>query len=199
MKSDRRQLITECAVTIIAEQGPRALTHRAVDQALALPAGSTSYYFRTREALLEATALYIVDRSRSTHTELLDKHGDAAHVIAVYLDDLLGRRRNELIARYALLMETPANAELRELLVGSLFSHEKAQFMFHAAGTTDPDGAAADLLCLLEGLILDRCLGRQRDDVHTPGTEENIRRLHIPIDTFLRGLSNPDHQPYFLS
>ncbi|MDJ0113765.1 TetR family transcriptional regulator, partial [Rhodococcus erythropolis] len=66
MNPDRRALIAASAVTIIAEQGPRALTHRAVDQFLELPAGSTSYYFRTREALLEATALHIVHRSRST-------------------------------------------------------------------------------------------------------------------------------------
>ena len=82
MKPDRRALIAASAVTIIAEQGPRALTHRAVDQSLELPAGSTSYYFRTREALLEATALHIVHRSRSIFDELRERPSDPAALTA---------------------------------------------------------------------------------------------------------------------
>lgn len=38
----------------MAEAGLRGLTHRAVDGAAVLPAGSTSYYFRTRTALIAA-------------------------------------------------------------------------------------------------------------------------------------------------
>lgn len=53
MNADRRPLMGACAVTIIAEHGPRALTHRAVDAAMGIPQGSTSYYFRTRESLLQ--------------------------------------------------------------------------------------------------------------------------------------------------
>src|SRR5664279_4425592 len=50
---DRRAAMADAAIAIIGERGLRALTHRAVDQALALPDGSTSYYLRTRHALLE--------------------------------------------------------------------------------------------------------------------------------------------------
>ena len=41
----------------------RALTHRAVDQALALPDGSTSYYLRTRRALLERVVSRLAERT----------------------------------------------------------------------------------------------------------------------------------------
>src|SRR5664279_1287948 len=50
---DRREAMADAAIAIIGERGLRALTHRAVDQALVLPDGSTSYYLRTRHALLE--------------------------------------------------------------------------------------------------------------------------------------------------
>ncbi|NMM91713.1 TetR family transcriptional regulator [Rhodococcus sp. SRB_17] len=188
MKVDRRTLIAECAVVIIADQGPRALTHRAVDHSLKLPAGSTSYYFRTREALLEAITLHIVERSRSTFIELLGKHIDPARLTAEYLDDLLTHRRNELITRHALLLEMRGNPELCKLLAGSLFSQQKAQEIF-SAGIADTDTAAADFLSLLEGLIFDHCLGSRSRDTAEPGKTERIRRLQIPIDTYLRGVN----------
>ena len=47
MEQDRRQLIARTALHVLATAGARGLTHRAVDTAAAVPAGSTSYYFRT--------------------------------------------------------------------------------------------------------------------------------------------------------
>ena len=185
MKPDRRALIAASAVTIIAEQGPRALTHRAIDQSLELPAGSTSYYFRTRESLLEATALHIVHRSRSTFDELHERPSDPAALTAEYLDDLLSHRRHELIARYALLVETPRDSALHQLLEGSLFSLEKARPVFETVGVDDPDVSAANFLSLLEGLIFDYCLGSRSRDPHS---SETVRQLRIPIDIYLRGV-----------
>ncbi|MFD3538137.1 TetR/AcrR family transcriptional regulator [Streptomyces sp. NPDC058662] len=52
--ADRRTLIADTAIALVASSGLRGLTHRAVDGAAALPAGSTSYYFRTRTALIGA-------------------------------------------------------------------------------------------------------------------------------------------------
>lgn len=61
---DRRTLIAETTLDLIARDGLRALTHRAVDRALALPDGSCSYYFRTRGALLDAAVHRLAERSR---------------------------------------------------------------------------------------------------------------------------------------
>ncbi|MGX1808934.1 TetR/AcrR family transcriptional regulator [Nocardia sp. NPDC055321] len=63
--TDRRVLIVDSAIDLIAAQGLRALTHRALDTALELPAGSTSYYFRTKRALIEAIVDRIALRSRT--------------------------------------------------------------------------------------------------------------------------------------
>ncbi|MFI7355303.1 TetR/AcrR family transcriptional regulator [Streptomyces avidinii] len=52
--ADRRTLIADTAIDLVAAAGLRGLTHRAVDGAAGLPAGSTSYYFRTRTALIGA-------------------------------------------------------------------------------------------------------------------------------------------------
>jgi AcrR family transcriptional regulator len=52
--TDRRAAIGDAAIAIVAREGLRALTHRAIDRELGLPAGSTSYYARTRRQLIEA-------------------------------------------------------------------------------------------------------------------------------------------------
>jgi AcrR family transcriptional regulator len=51
----RRDLIADAAISTLARDGMRGLTHRAVDRTAGLPEGSASYYFRTRQALLQAT------------------------------------------------------------------------------------------------------------------------------------------------
>lgn len=50
--TDRREQIADAGITLLATRGIRALTHRAVDEELGLPAGSTSYYARTKRDLV---------------------------------------------------------------------------------------------------------------------------------------------------
>ncbi|WP_280303069.1 TetR family transcriptional regulator, partial [Nocardia neocaledoniensis] len=78
MSTDRRALIVTVAIELIATRGIRALTHRALDTALALPAGSTSYYFRTRQALIAAVAHGITARSHADFAEMRTAHGGSA-------------------------------------------------------------------------------------------------------------------------
>ncbi|WP_108249141.1 TetR/AcrR family transcriptional regulator [Planctomonas deserti] len=51
---DRRTEILSTALGLVADQGLKGLTHRAVDAAAELPLGTTSNYFRSRAALVEA-------------------------------------------------------------------------------------------------------------------------------------------------
>lgn len=60
--SPRRREILGAAVTVLARQGNRGLTHRAVDREAGIPEGSSSAYFRTREALLGALGDFVADR-----------------------------------------------------------------------------------------------------------------------------------------
>src|SRR3954469_19932213 len=50
--SARARQVGDAAIAVLAGQGARGLTHRAVDQAAGLPPGTTSNYARTRAALL---------------------------------------------------------------------------------------------------------------------------------------------------
>ncbi|WP_067820246.1 TetR/AcrR family transcriptional regulator [Nocardia inohanensis] len=182
---DRRTLIVECAIDLIAAQGLRALTHRALDTALDLPAGSTSYYFRTKRALIEAVVDRIATRSR---TDFAAAQADGttppptglepreiAQGMAVWLDRLLAQRRNHLIARHALIVELLADPDLHAKLVGCLFSHRHATDLFRALKSSDPETAAADLIAVIEGLIFDRFAGART--TLAPGTATSVAQL----------------------
>ena len=67
MLSTRHRLVADAALDVLAHHGSRGLTHRAVDAAAGLPAGSTSYYYRSRAALLSACVERLVE---DDHIEL---------------------------------------------------------------------------------------------------------------------------------
>lgn len=82
MSTDRRGQIVAGAIELIATRGIRALTHRGVDTLLELPSGSTSYYFRTRHALIEAVADAITARSRADFATIHTDFAAAQHEAA---------------------------------------------------------------------------------------------------------------------
>ena len=59
---ERRIQILDAAIDILCDDGVGGLTHRQVDSRSGVPAGTTSNYFRTRQALLEATAAWTLAR-----------------------------------------------------------------------------------------------------------------------------------------
>ena len=68
----RRSEIADAAIGTLARDGMRGLTHRAVDRAAGLPEGSASYYFRTRQALLQATVQRLAELDRA---DMLERTG----------------------------------------------------------------------------------------------------------------------------
>ncbi len=59
--SARTRQVGDAAIAVLAEQGARGLTHRAVDAEAGVPPGTTSNYARTREALLTLTLTRIAE------------------------------------------------------------------------------------------------------------------------------------------
>lgn len=124
----RRDLIAEAATTVIARDGLRALTHRAIDREAALPPGSTSYYAPTRLSLIELVARRLADRTaadlRWFFGELAARSEqplteDLAEVVAAVLGDLVRRlaaRRDDQRARFALMIDMVDREPVRSIL-----------------------------------------------------------------------------------
>ncbi len=187
--TDRRTRIADAAIAVVAGGGMRALTHRAVDTELGLPAGSTSYYFRTRRALVAAVADRIAETSRrdfaasALASAVPDDLVGLARGVAAWLDALLADRPAHLAVRYLLAVETVGEPGLP----APLFSRERATELFGRLGVAEPETAAADFIGVLEGLVFDRFAGARAHDGLRAGSESSIAQLARPIEAYLRG------------
>lgn len=163
-RPSRREAICEAALDLAAEGGNHGVTHQAIDRRLGLAKGSTSYYFRTRDALVGAAVRRLAERSRAAFVEAYVADvglsvESAADLIADQLVLLLTDRRRDVLARCALAVDAAGDDELRQALAGCLFSVERATGLMEALGASDPGAAAHDLISLLEGLVFDAVYG----------------------------------------
>ena len=159
----RRSDILDGALTVLAEQGMRGLTHRAVDTAAGLSAGSTSYYFRTRDALVTGCVerlleLDLDDDVPAAEAAVLAGGGDLPGVLAEVLT-VIGVRmatveRVRTLARYELSLAAVRDPVLRAALVrgGDTIRARGAGLLAHA-GAADPAAAAAEVAAVLDGLV----------------------------------------------
>src|ERR1700710_3231882 len=59
--AERRRDLCDAAIELLAADGAKGLSHLKVDRKAAVPDGTTSFYFRTRSALLRAVAERMVE------------------------------------------------------------------------------------------------------------------------------------------
>ncbi|MEU6389277.1 TetR family transcriptional regulator [Streptomyces sp. NPDC046939] len=164
MASNRRTLLADAALDVLADEGMRGLTHRAVDRRAALPAGTTSAYFRTRAALLTALATRLVERDQAelrttadelaplrTAEELVDALMALAH------KRLTGEGRRRSLARHACTVESVRDTQLRDILVPrENAGHQAVRLFLSAHGVSDVDNRTFTLLTCIDGLVFDR-------------------------------------------
>ncbi|GAA5055944.1 DNA-binding transcriptional regulator YbjK [Thermocatellispora tengchongensis] len=193
MISPRATLIADTAITLLAERGMRGLTHRAVDEAAGLPAGSTSNLARTRAALLETTlarlteleeAAYALTLVPAQETEGADPIRVMADMIGRLLHTQLTDGRVRTLARYELALEANRRPELRVIYdrAGARF-RGPAEHMLAAAGSPDPVRHGRQLVAYAEGLIFDAIAGAGA----TPTQAELQAGLRDLLDGMLRG------------
>lgn len=158
-------LIADSAIEVVARDGVRALTHRAVDSEAGLPSGSTSYYCRTRAQLVALTVERVTSLLRgfvevSGIQELAsNKADDVLDVLSRMIEALLADYRGELAARSALIIELTGREDTTDL-VSALLDPSDLHTALDATGMRDPAVAAMDLLVVYEGLLWERTVGR---------------------------------------
>ena len=145
--------MADAAITVLAEQGGRGLTHRAVDQAAGLPPGTTSNYARTREALLTLTLTRIAELDLAEGAARVAGSGladDVAQMVHQWIIEP-GRRRR-FLARLELAFEATRRPELRAAYdeMGRGFRTEAARLLA-AAGSAHPERDAWTLIAWVEG------------------------------------------------
>lgn len=167
MSTDRRTLLADAAIDVLAETGIRGLTHRAVDRAASLPPGTTSAYYRTRQALLTALVRRLVALDQAElqavgeRTSAPQSAEELAAEIAAFIDlRLTGEGRRRSLARYTCAIESVHHPELREILVPRENAGRQVVRDFLAVqGVTDAEDRTITLLTCLDGLVFDRLVG----------------------------------------
>ncbi|MET9022239.1 TetR family transcriptional regulator [Actinopolymorpha sp. NPDC004070] len=187
-RTARAEALLDAAIAVVADAGLRGLTHRAVDARAQVPAGSTSYYFRTRVALLQAILQRLIDLDAADSATYLP-FDDEASVRATDLTRMaegwarlfahwLGPGRRRLRARYALYLEGRHHAELHDLLdTASAQFVGGARELLAAAGAppADADRDGPLLVALLDGLLHDQIIRGG------PGVDEAELRRRIEV------------------
>ncbi|MFE9203256.1 TetR/AcrR family transcriptional regulator [Micromonospora sp. NPDC007230] len=201
MTTDRFAVLTDAAIDVLAELGMRGLTHRAVDARAGMPQGTTSAYFRTRKALIEAVVRRLADLDRADlDARELPAGADSAAVtltdidrtaagIAALLDQWMSTARHRTLARYACLLEATHHPELRTILEYGDASRAQSRAMLAAAGARNPAQAGDHLVACIDGLLFDRLIGAGARTAPPPGTAANRADLTIAIATLLRAFA----------
>jgi DNA-binding transcriptional regulator YbjK len=163
-----RARVIEAAIDLLATEGLRALTHARVDQQAGLPKGSTSNYFRTRQALLTGAVDGIVERElpQVGGATSLDSPAELVEAMCGVFEHITTVDRRVTTARLVLFMEASHNADLREAVSRGRAAMEAMGVVALARlGARDPQTAAVALAACFEGLMLHRIA---RDDQTDP-------------------------------
>ena len=158
--ANRRDDLLDAAIAVLGESGIHALTHRAVDAAAGLPAGSASNYFRTRDALLNAVVERFAARERANWEDIAARACPAtprelAEALAEFAREATGPHRTLTMARYAILLEAGLHPALRAQLTAT-GARVNAWFTnwVRIAGSTDPERDAPIVMNHWTGLVL---------------------------------------------
>lgn len=159
--------MADAALLVLGESGSRGLTHRAVDAAAGVPIGTTSNYFNTRLALLEAALVLHVEIDTPPEAapagvpdlELTDE--EALELIMANLERLLANENLGMLrARYELVLEASRNRDLgktfepaRERFV------ELAEAVLVARGCSSAREHAVQLVVVMDGVLTDSLIG----------------------------------------
>lgn len=186
--ADRRAALLEATLELIGTGGLGAVTHRKVEAAAGLPHGSTTYYFKTRDQLLDAAVgrLLEIDRARSDEiahaitralaprTSLDDLDVDAiAAAIAAWLE----QDRVYQQARYELMVASARQPELRTALVAGRDAFVRLlEPVVIAAGSRSPARDAQIALAFVNGLMFEQ-LARPETDFATAVLPAGLRKL----------------------
>jgi DNA-binding transcriptional regulator YbjK len=187
----RRDHLADAAIAILAREGGRGLTHRAVDAEAGEPSGTTSRYFRTRDALMRG----VVDRVRALHFADLARAprgpvepAAVGEHLAAMVQAAVTVNRARHVAISELFLEGTRRPELRAALAETRMSQIQLMRDIHlAAGVELSPERAARLVTAITGVVMLALTTPEAIGLHTP---EDLRAL--VLDTVASVAHEPD-------
>jgi DNA-binding transcriptional regulator YbjK len=191
---ERRTALIDAGVEVLAREGARGLTFRAVDAEARVPVGTASNYFTGRDDLLRQIDARLHERlapDPEVMNALLAGPRDRSLVTA-FMHDLMARATGDRTGYLALLemrLEATRRPELRASYTESVRGDLDYGMRFHReAGLPGGDETVAVLYLAMLGLILEHLtlpgvLGGVLPGVSVPeGLVERIVATVVPED-----------------
>ncbi len=123
--TERRRDLCDAAIDLLAQDGAKGLSHLKVDRQAGVPDGTTSFYFRTRSALLRAVAERLAELDLASLQSIADgtdgSDGRQSHPSPSRLSQVVIQAGSEpqlsrTKARYELTMQATRDPALAAIL-----------------------------------------------------------------------------------
>jgi TetR/AcrR family transcriptional regulator, regulator of biofilm formation and stress response len=159
----RRAELLEAAIHLIGAHGLDGVTHRAVAAAAGVPAASTSYYFRSKDELIDEAlstlATREIERLRQRRQALGDRAADleeTTQALSAWIEEqLTDEGRVAMLAQYQLQLEAARRPEAAAILAAwKEGTDDLAETAMRALGAADVRTAGILLVCAIDGLRL---------------------------------------------
>lgn len=160
--SDRRAVIVEAALRVIARGGPAAATHRAVAAEAGVALASTTYHFGSKDEIVSQAFELAVERSiaavrRATAPPHPGTPDELAERLLGLVEALCADDQAPLAAQYELMLEAGRRPALRSLTARWSRAYLDAlEGLLDAAGVAQPRPAAEIVSDLIDGALLAR-------------------------------------------
>ncbi|MFG3708719.1 TetR/AcrR family transcriptional regulator [Micromonospora sp. NPDC047670] len=158
---ERRTALLDAAIEVLARNGSRGLTFRAVDAQAGVPTGTTSNYFTNRDDLLDQITQRTRERlspAEATVSKTLQAPRDR-QLVTRLMQDLLERMRRDRSSYLAMLelrLEATRRPELRAALTKVFTANLQDGIRFHLGAGLPGDETTVVLLYLaMSGLLVD--------------------------------------------
>ncbi|MFG2088605.1 MULTISPECIES: TetR/AcrR family transcriptional regulator [unclassified Spirillospora] len=157
----RRTALLDAAIDVLAGEGSRGLTLRAIDKRAGVPTGTASNYFANRDDLLTQVMRRTRERLTPDPEALAEtmKQAPSHELVAELMRQLLTRMRGDRAGNLAMLelrLEATRRADLDAELSGFLTEENREIVDYHVnAGLPGDRTGVALLYFAMSGLILD--------------------------------------------
>lgn len=158
----RREALADAGIAVLAREGSRGLTHRAIDAEAEVPIGTTSNYFRSRQALFTGLFERIGARLAPSEDDLASRAAEepSRELFAAYISDIVRRltqQREVTLALFELRLEAARRPDLAESLGAWQRAGFDADVAFNeAVGLPGGRREVALFHYAIDGLVFDR-------------------------------------------
>lgn len=193
---ERRRELCDAAIQLLADDGAKGLSHLKVDRKAGVPDGTTSFYFRTRAALLRAAAERVAELDLAALQSVADSaDGSSPSLLAtLVIQSGVEPQLSRTKARYELTMQATRDPAMAETLARSTEAFTKlhhdivVQLVPHGAELDDAviDDLSNVTLTFINGLLLRFAHGDRIVD-----SAEQVDRL---LSAIVTGILTSDQQ-----